>query len=213
MDQKINSRPIPAKCQIDLLRVLETQQFTRLGGEEVMDCDVRLISATNKLAAEEVEGGVFREDLDYRLNIVPLNLPPLRQRREDIPVLIEHFLTRVCKRHNRSLKTFSADALERLVSARWPGNVRQLRNVVERLVVTVHSDTIHADEIPTDLDPTISGAQSAELCTLADAVEQAEKKTIQAALAACGYHREKSATMLGVSVRTLHYKMNRYGRY
>ncbi|TWT78234.1 Transcriptional regulatory protein ZraR [Posidoniimonas polymericola] len=202
---------IPAKCQVDLLRVLESQQFSRIGGEEVMDCDVRLISATNKLAAEEVEGGGFREDLYYRLNVVPINLPPLRQRREDIPLLIEHFLARLCKRHARDPKTLSADALQRLVAARWPGNVRQLRNAVERLVVTVHADTIHAEDLPDDLDPATPGASAADCCTLADAVETAEKATIQASLAACGYHREKSAKMLGVSVRTLHYKMNRYG--
>ncbi|MCO6045607.1 sigma-54 dependent transcriptional regulator [Aeoliella sp. ICT_H6.2] len=204
---------IPAKCQIDLLRVLETQQFTRIGGEEVMQVDVRLISATNKLAAEEVEEGVFREDLYYRLNVVPINLPPLRQRREDIPMLIEHFLSRFCQKHNRPPKKLSADALQQLVAARWPGNVRQLRNVVERLVVTGYSDTIHADDIPAELNPTTAGADSAPPCTLADAVEVAEKATIQTALAACGYHREKTAKMLGVSVRTLHYKMNRYGLY
>ncbi|WP_145252201.1 sigma-54-dependent transcriptional regulator [Aeoliella mucimassa] len=204
---------IPAKCQVDLLRVLETQYYTRIGGEEVLECDVRLISATNKLAAEEVEEGAFREDLYYRLNVVPIHLPPLRQRREDIPVLVEHFLSRFCKKHARPLKTLSADALQRLVGARWPGNVRQLRNMVERLVVTVHSDTIHADDVPADFDPANNQASPADLCSLADAVVEAEKTAIQAALAACGYHRENTAKALGVSVRTLHYKMHRYGLY
>ena len=204
---------IPAKCQVDLLRVLEAQVYSRIGGEETLDCDVRLISATNKLAAEEIDGGAFREDLYYRLNVVPIHLPPLRQRREDIPMLVEHFTALFCQRHARPPKALSADAMQRLVTARWPGNVRQLRNMVERLVVTVHDDTIHADNIPEDFEPAGSGGNAADLCSLADAVVDAETAAIQAALAACGYHREHTAKALGVSVRTLHYKMNRYGLY
>lgn len=202
---------IPAKCQVDLLRVLETQQYSRIGGEENLLSDVRLISATNKSAQTEIEEGTFREDLYYRLNIVPIQIPPLRQRRDDIPLLIEHFLTHFCERHNRSNKKVAADAMQKMVAARWPGNVRQLRNVVERLVVTISDETIHAADIPADLDPTYGTANSQNAGSLADAVESAEKTAIIAALAACDYHREQTAKMLGVSVRTLHYKMNRYG--
>lgn len=202
---------IPAKCQVDLLRVLETGQYSRVGGEEILTSDVRLISATNKTAQTEIDEGTFREDLYYRLNIVPIQLPPLRQRREDIPLLVEHFLKHFCQRHNRESRKLAAEAMQRLVSARWPGNVRQLRNMIERLVVTVSDDTIHASDIPTELDPATTQAGIARTTTLAEAVEEAEKAAVIAALSACDYHREHTAKMLGVSVRTLHYKMNRYG--
>ncbi|MCA9143070.1 MAG: sigma-54-dependent Fis family transcriptional regulator [Planctomycetaceae bacterium] len=200
---------IPAKCQVDLLRVLETGQYSRIGGEEVLNSDVRLISATNKIAQAEIELGSFREDLFYRLNIVPIEIPPLRQRRDDIPLLVEHFLTHFCQRHGRPTKVIAADAMERLVVARWPGNVRQLRNVIERLVVTVGDDCIHAEDIPKELGPHPDVA--AAVRTLAESVEETEKASIMSALIACDYHREKSAQLLGVSVRTLHYKMSRYG--
>jgi two-component system NtrC family response regulator len=205
---------IPAKCQVDLLRVLETGQFTRVGGEVTLNADVRLISATNKSALEEIETGNFREDLYYRLNVVPIWIPPLRQRREDIPLLADHFLKHFCQRHNRPEKTIAADAMQQLTSARWPGNVRQLRNVIERLVVTVTDEVIRAGDIPTDLDPMVtSSATAVPAATLADAVEQAEKSAILAALAACGNHRDQTAKTLGISIRTLHYKMNRHGLY
>jgi two-component system NtrC family response regulator len=201
-----------AKCQIDLLRVLETGQYIRIGGEQMLTADVRLISATNKTVSEEIEEGTFREDLFYRLNIVPIHIPPLRQRREDIPLLVDHFLKHFCERHNRPEKTISADAMQLLASSRWPGNVRQLRNAMERLVVTVTDDVIHAGDIPTDLNPTHSAsANSYPPATLADAVEKAEKTTIVSALAACNFHREQTAKTLGISIRTLHYKMNRHG--
>lgn len=203
---------IPAKCQVDLLRVLETGQYMRVGGEEMLTSDVRLISATNKNAAHEIEEGRFREDLYYRLNIVPIQIPPLRQRREDIPLLVDHFLRHFSRRHNRQEKTISADALQLLTAARWPGNVRQLRNAVERLVVTVSDDVIHAGDIPSDLDPTLTATLSTKAPkTLSDAVEEAEKAAIIAALAACDFHREQTAKLLDISIRTLHYKMNRHG--
>lgn len=200
---------IPAKCQIDLLRVLETQQHTRIGGEELLNNDVRLISATNKSVQSMIDEGAFREDLFYRLNVVPIQIPPLRQRRDDIPLLVEHFLTHFCQRHNRPIKHVAPEAMERMIVARWPGNIRQLRNVVERLVVTVSDDCIHADDIPPELTPPTSGGSN--IRPLAESVEAAEKDAILAALAVCNYHREKSAQLLGVSLRTLHYKMSRYG--
>ena len=202
---------IPAKCQIDLLRVLETQQYARVGGENLLTSDVRLISATNKSALAETEEGTFREDLYYRLNIVPIEIPPLRQRRDDIPLLAEHFLTHFCQRHNRIKKKIAGDAMDRLVVARWPGNVRQLRNVIERLVVTVSDEVIHTSDIPSELDPVACDLRSSNTTSLADAIEEAEKNALIAALAACDYHRENSAKLLRISIRTLHYKMNRYG--
>ena len=198
------------KSQVDLLRVLETGQFNRIGGEDLLCSDARIVSATNKDALSLVHDGSFRDDLYYRLNIVPLKVPPLRQRREDIPLLVEHFINHFCARHKRPTKRFSDKAMNQLINAVWPGNVRQLRNVIERLIVTHVGDMIEAKSLPAELvanrDPTRS-----RITTLAEATEMAEKQAIVAALSQCDFHREQTAKTLGVSVRTLHYKMSRYG--
>ncbi|MGC6444037.1 MAG: sigma-54-dependent transcriptional regulator [Rubripirellula sp.] len=201
---------IPAKSQVDLLRVLESGQYCRVGGEEVLSSDARIISATNKEVKSLVADGTFREDLFYRLNIIPLSVPALRQRRDDLPLLVEHFLNHFCERHRREGKRFSAEAMKLLGNASWPGNVRQLRNVVERLVVTSREELIDVDDLPADLIP-ISGQSVTEVKRLADAVEETERLTIQSALHEANFHREQTAKLLGVSLRTLHYKMSRYG--
>jgi len=201
---------IPAKSQVDLLRVLETSQFTRVGGEEQLQSDARIISATNRDIQRQVDEGEFREDLFYRLNIVPIDVPPLRERREDIPLLVDHFLHHFCTKHRRTPKNISPDALEVLTAASWPGNIRQLRNVIERLVVTVPGDQIGAADLPSGLRPDPSGRISI-VRTLTEVTEAAEKDAIQSALIASDFHREQTARVLGISVRTLHYKMNRYG--
>ncbi|MCA9140740.1 MAG: sigma-54-dependent Fis family transcriptional regulator [Planctomycetales bacterium] len=201
---------IPAKSQVDLLRVLETGSFQRIGGEELLVSDARLVSATNKDPLALIEDGAFREDLYYRLNIVPLVIPALRNRRDDIPLLVEHFVQHFCLRHHRPAKQFTDRAMELMVAANWPGNVRQLRNVVERLVVTHVGDCIDEDNLPSELTSTKTQPPPA-IGTLAEVTEAAEKEAIQAALASCGFHREQTAKILGVSVRTLHYKMSRYG--
>ncbi|WP_417393598.1 sigma-54-dependent transcriptional regulator [Gimesia sp.] len=201
---------MPAKSQIDLLRVLETQQFIRVGGEEVLNSDARIISATNKTVEPLIEDGTFREDLFYRLNVIPLHIPALRERRDDIPLLIDHFLTHFCQRHHRPVKQVSTEAMQILFAARWPGNVRQLKNVIERLVVTLQGELIETSDLPAELNPSTRLGMSA-VKTLAEVTEEAEKTAITAALASSDYHREKTAKLLGVSVRTLHYKMSRYG--
>lgn len=202
---------IPMKSQVDLLRVLETGQFTRVGGEAILTSDARIVSATNRDIPQLVEDGSFREDLYYRLNIIPIEVPPLRQRREDIVLLVEHFLNYFCTRHHRSLKTVDNEALQVLISANWPGNVRQLRNVIERLVVTVGSDNISADDLPAELSSVARNASASKARSLAEVTEEAEKEAILNSLAANDFHREQTAKVLGVSVRTLHYKMSRYG--
>ena len=201
---------IPAKSQVDLLRVLETGQFSRVGGEATLESDARIVSATNRDVQQLVESGTFREDLFYRLNIVPIEVPPLRLRRDDIPLLAKHFLSHFCSRHGRPEKTIDAEAMDVLLSASWPGNIRQLRNVIERLVVTVTGDFITSTDLPTDLKPATDAA-SMQTRSLAEVTETAEKEAIQSALARNDCHREQTAKALGISVRTLHYKMNRYG--
>lgn len=199
-----------AKSQVDLLRVLETRQLTRVGGEQVLQTDVRILSATSKSVQDLIQDGSFREDLYYRLNVVPILVPSLRERRDDIPLLVEHFLRHFCERHNRASRKFTPEAMRTLVAAHWPGNVRQLRNVMERLVVTLTGDVIHDNSLPPELTPR-QASKSAITRPLAEAVEECEREAISVALEAYGFHREKTAKSLGVSVRTLHYKMGRYG--
>jgi len=199
-----------AKSQIDLLRVLETGEYTRVGGEERLLSDARIVSATNRSTQDLIEEGTFREDLNYRLNVIPIELPPLRSRREDIPLLIEHFLDYFCSRHKRSGKRISPEAMQVLVAAAWPGNVRQLRNVVERLVITCAGDVIHENELPSELRK-VARVNAKMPNSLVEAMDECEKATIQIALEACNLHRENTAKTLGISLRTLHYKMGRYG--
>ncbi len=198
------------KSQVDLLRVLETGQYTRVGGETVNMSDARIISATNKKMPQLIEIGAFREDLYYRLNVVPITIPTLRDRREDIPFLVEHFLVHFCHRHHRPLKQFDDIAMNAMLQAKWPGNVRQLRNLVERLVVTISDETIGKIHLPVEILPD-SQADSSVVQTLAEATENAEKHAIQLALHFNDFHREHTAESLGISVRSLHYKMSRYG--
>lgn len=199
-----------SKSQIDLLRVLETGEYTRVGGEERLLSDARIVSATNRSTQNLIEEGSFREDLNYRLNVIPIELPPLRSRREDIPLLVEHFLEYFCTRHKRSGKRTSSEAMKILVAAAWPGNVRQLRNVVERLVITCARDVIQESELPAELRK-IPRVNSKMPNSLAEAMDECEKTTIQLVLESCNLHRENTAKMLGISVRTLHYKMSRHG--
>lgn len=201
---------IPAKSQVDLLRVLETRQFTRVGGETLLKSDARVISATNKSIPPLIEDGTFRDDLYYRLNIVPIHVPSLRERKEDVPLLAEYFLAHFCRRYDRPNKSLTTEAMHVLAAARWPGNVRQLRNVMERLVVTTLADLIEAKDLPIDLVH-VASSRNEPVVTLAEATEAAEKEAIRSALVACDCHREKTANVLGISVRSLHYKMSRYG--
>ncbi|HLN29124.1 MAG TPA: sigma-54 dependent transcriptional regulator [Gemmataceae bacterium] len=198
---------MPAKTQVDLLRVLEQREIRRLGGEVSIPVDVRLVTATHRDIAELVSEGKFREDLYYRLNVVPLRVPPLRERRDDIPLLVKHFLVEAQQRHQRPAKEVAGAAMRILCDYSWPGNVRQLRNCMERLVVTVEGPTIHAEELPEELRL----SPRPDVVSLEYAVQEAEKVAILAALAASNQHRERAAQALGISVRSLHYKMNRYG--
>jgi two-component system NtrC family response regulator len=198
---------MPPRTQVDLLRVLEQREVRRLGGEEVIPLDVRLLAATHRDLEALVGEGQFREDLFYRLNVVPLRVPPLRERRDDLPLLIQHFLRQGEARHRRPAREMAGDAMRILVDYSWPGNVRQLRNCMERLVVTLEGLVIHAEDLPAEL----SAGPRQGVVTLEEAVLDAERAAIQAALEHCNQHRERTAAVLGISVRTLHYKMNRCG--
>jgi two-component system NtrC family response regulator len=197
---------MPPKTQVDLLRVLEQKEVRRLGGEETISLDVRVVAATHRDVNVLVAEGKFREDLYYRMNIVPLRVPPLRERRDDIPMLVQHFLQQAQDRHRKDTKQIAGAAMKILCEFPWPGNVRQLRNCMERLVVTVEGPIVHAEDLPDDLRRLPSGS----VATLESAAQEAEKAAILAALGQCNQHRERAAALLDISVRTLHYKMSRY---
>lgn len=198
---------MPAKAQVDLLRVLEQRKLRRLGGEELIPIDVRLVVAVQHDAEALVAEGRLREDLYYRLNVVPIHVPPLRERRDDVPLLARYFLKEAERRHGREPKLIAGAAMRRLSDYSWPGNVRQLRNFMERIAVTIDGPVIHADDLPAEVH---SIPTPAEPLTLDAAVQEAEKRAIRAALARCNNHRERTAALLGVSVRALQYKLNRY---
>jgi two-component system response regulator AtoC len=209
------------KTQIDLLRVLEQREVRRLGGGELIPLDIRLVVATHQDIDGLVASGKMREDLYYRLNVIPLRVPPLRERRDDIPVLIQHFIRWAQQRHGREPKQVASAAMRALCDYSWPGNVRQLKNAMERLVVTVEGPTIHLEDLPREMHlarqvalvdtwPGNINDTAAQSVSLEDAVAEVEKATILAALDRCNHHRERTAQLLGISVRTLHYKMNRH---
>jgi two-component system NtrC family response regulator len=195
------------KSQVDLLRVLEQREYRSVGGEALIRTDARVIAASNKDIKPLVCGGTFRDDLFYRLNVIPIVVPPLRDRRDDIPLLVEYFLEHFCSRHRRKLKRVAGETMQLLAGHSWPGNVRQLRNLIERLVITVEKHFVHACHLPEEL----RAVPNDSALTLAAAVERAEKQAILNALQHCSNHRERTAKLLNVSVRNLHYRMNRYG--
>jgi transcriptional regulator with GAF, ATPase, and Fis domain len=142
---------IPVEMQVKLLRVLQESEFERVGGIKTIKVDVRLITATNRDLAAEIASGGFRDDLFYRLNVVPIHLPPLRERREDIPLLVDHFIARFNERLKKQITGVEPDAIDQLVSHHWPGTIRELENVIERTILFCESATIRVEDLPGDL--------------------------------------------------------------
>src|SRR4029079_19236397 len=142
---------MPLSVQVKLLRVLEARTFFRVGGVQPIKVDVRVIAATTRPLRESVSLGEFREDLYYRLSVLNIYLPPLRERRDDIPLLVRRFIREISKQHERPFRGITAEAMQRLVEAPWPGNVRQLRNLVESMVVRARGTEIRASDIPADI--------------------------------------------------------------
>lgn len=198
------------KSQVDFLRVLETKEFRRLGGTKVVRVDTRIIAATNRNLEEAVKRGEFREDLFYRLNVVPIKLPPLRERAEDIPLLVETFLPEFCAQHNRPPKVIAPEAMRLLRLYSWPGNIRQLRNLLERLVITVRESTIRPEHLPEEIQVSREDVRTM-VVTLGTPLEVIEKEVIRRTLSEVTSHREKAAKLLGISLRSLQYKIKEYG--
>ena len=204
---------MPAAMQAKVLRVLQEGEFERVGGQQALRCDVRVVAATNKDLAAEVKAGRFREDLFYRLNVVPIHAPPLRERKEDIPELATRFLAEACERNGRRPMRLVREALLALQSHEWPGNVRELRNLVERLAILCDGPEISGD----DVAAVVPGARRPradrfrEGASFHDLVEEAEREIILGALDAHDDHVAETARALGLERSHLYKKMRALG--
>lgn len=222
------------KLQVKLLRVLQEREFERVGDNRTIRVDTRVVAATNQHLEDEIEAGRFREDLYYRLNVVPIYLPPLRDRRDDIALLAQHFLNKYCRETRKEILGFSSDVLERLRQHSWPGNVRELENYIERAVVLAMGDRIELDLMPPQVRgeaaPRIIRTRSVDLSTAIDelvrlaiasagteesnlfdkVVGSVERELIEQVLAACDQVQIKAAARLGINRNTLHKKLKEF---
>jgi two-component system response regulator PilR (NtrC family) len=205
---------IPIDTQAKLLRVIQEKEFMRLGGTDTVKADVRIIAATNADLEEAVQNGQFREDLFYRLNVITVTLPPLRKRNEDIPVLVQHFLSYYARENEKPIRDIAPRAMEVLLDYHWPGNVRELENVVERAVVLSTGDTLDVDLLPPAVRHPASLGLSPPMLpsngvSFKEAVSDYERQLIVKALQTCGGVQKKAAEMLRVKPTTLHEMMKR----
>ena len=201
---------MPLELQVKLLRVLESGTFSRVGSDELLEADVRIVAASNRIPMEAVAAGKLREDLHYRLEVFPLQLPALRDRREDIEILTNHFLAEL-NRTEGSAKVFRPDAIEVLRSYSWPGNVRELRNVVQRSYIMAEDDTIDSRDLPQDLGPQQQDIGPYLNVAVGATIADVERRLIFATLDQCGGTKEKAAEMLGISLKTLYNRLREYG--
>ena len=199
-----------SKTQVEFLRVLQEKEVQRLGGDKLIRVDVRIIAATNKDLMEEVKAGRFRQDLYYRLAVVPIHLPSLRERREDIPLLADGFLKEFAQTNRQRVKKMTREALEILTRYGWPGNIRELRNVIERMTVTVDAASIRPEHLPPEL-VSADGSAGEVYVPLGTPLRKVEEIMIRKTLEEVTDHRQKAARILGISPRALHYKIARYG--
>lgn len=200
---------ISQSVQVKLLRVLQERKFERVGGEQTIEVDVRVIAATNRNLEEEVKAGRFREDLFFRLNGIRIEVPPLRERKDDIPLLMNSFLTKFNKDNNKSIKGFDSRARTAIYKYDWPGNIRELEHCVESSVVMASGDEITVDDLP----PTVSRASSSSVMSipLGITLSEAERIVIEQNLAANKGNKSKTADILGIGRKTLHRKLSEYG--
>ncbi|MHC4956159.1 MAG: sigma-54-dependent transcriptional regulator [Planctomycetota bacterium] len=201
---------IPANVQVKLLRVLQEREVERVGGEEAIKIDVRLICATHRHLEEMVAAGTFREDLYYRIKVIVLHLPPLRERVEDIPDLAEHFRVRANERNGRALEGFTDAAMARLQAYRWPGNVRELENVVEQAVVLGPNEAIDVDDLPPEVGGD-RGPRDVLRVPVGTSLAEMERDLILETLRKTGGNKTQAAKLLGIGVRTLYRKLDEYG--
>jgi two-component system, NtrC family, nitrogen regulation response regulator NtrX len=207
------------KTQAKVLRILQEKKFERVGGTRTLEVDVRIVAATNKLLEDEIRNGSFREDLFYRLNVVPFKVPMLRERRDDIPLLAQYFLDAYCSKEGRELKLIMPEAMEALARYDWPGNVRELKNIVERLVIMTPGRTITVNHLPDYLSVETAGREAAggrldsvlELSSLREAREEFEREFIIQKLEENDWNVSKTAENIELERSNLHRKIKSYG--
>jgi two-component system NtrC family response regulator len=198
---------LPQSAQVKLLRVLQNKKIVRLGSNQEIAVDVRLVSATNKNIEQEIKEGKFRPDLFYRLNVLRIHLPPLRQRKEDIPLLTDHFLRKYTTKERKPIKGITEEAMRNLLKYNFPGNVRELENMIERAVILTRRDYITQEELPVSI---IDRTEPAVTGKLNETVADVERKMIVSALERTNGNQTKAASLIGISERTLRYKMKKY---
>jgi two-component system, NtrC family, response regulator AtoC len=202
---------ITPAVQVKLLRVLQERRFERLGGTRSIEVDVRVVAATNRDLQQLIADGTFREDLFYRLNVVPVTLPPLRARRSDVPLLVAHFL----EKYKAGAKKISPDAMEALVTYQWPGNIRELENTIERIVILSHGDEFGLEDLPLEIrmNSRMCEPQSQEFVLPEEGIdlEEVELDLVRQALARTGGSAPKAAKLLGLTAKTLEARMQRLG--
>jgi len=202
--------------QAKVLRFLQEKELTRIGGAKTIKVDTRLISATNKHLERALAEGRLREDFYYRINIIPIVIPPLRERKEDIPLLVTHFIGKLNEREGTQIRGVSEEALEMLMNHYWPGNVRELENIMERMVALADGEVITTTQLPPQIrDANKTGVLKGQILngtiTFPEAGEQFEKSVIVDALEKAHYVQTKAAELLGISRRILKYKMDKFG--
>ena len=204
---------MPLETQAKLLRVLETREVQPVGGNRVQKVDVRLVAATHRDLRERVKQGTFREDLLFRLQVVTIELPPLRDRPGDVPVLIDHFLGEFAREHGREVRGISPEARAILLRYDWPGNVRELRNALENMVLLSRSDLIDVDDVPEHVQQGSGGAGRAQghYELAGRTLSEVERDLIEANLGLAGGNRQKAAKLMGMGERTLYRKLKEYG--
>jgi two-component system, NtrC family, response regulator HydG len=204
---------VPAAMQAKLLRALQERTFERVGGESTIKVDVRVLSATNKDLEAEVAAGRFRADLYFRLHVIPLTLPALRDRRDDIPMLVQHFITKLAAKTNSSVRTIADDALGCVLAYAWPGNVRELENAVEQALVFADGSTIDVVALPKFLQPSTGGdgLRVDRGLALPEILEDLEKQLILKAYEQSAKVKTETARVLGIKTSALYYKLEKYG--
>lgn len=201
---------ICGRTQIKLLRVLQEREFERVGGRKTIKVDVRLITATNQNLFQLVEEGRFREDLFYRLNVITIHLPPLRERREDIPLLIEYFVERFCKENNKEIKSVTPEVLNVLCEYSWPGNIRELTNCIESAVVRTVDKNITLSAIPAHIKQETCPQDNKIVLPVGKTMEEIEREVIIKTLNAVSGNKARAARMLQIGTKTLYRKLDQY---
>jgi DNA-binding NtrC family response regulator len=205
---------VPAAIQVKLLRVLQEREFERLGGTKTLKVDIRMIAATNRDLRAALEEGTFREDLYYRLNVVPIDIPPLREHKEDIPDLVNHFLARFAADSEKEIEGITTAALDALMEYHWPGNVRQLENSVERAVALSRGRVIDEKDIHLDTRQSKSGSAATsanQFLPEGMTLEQWEDNMIREALRRANGNKSQAARLLGLSRNALRYRLGKLG--